>query len=44
MQNDLTGFYQRKKIELDEEKKIVANDIMQKKAFDENKKLKKKND
>ena len=34
MQNDLTGLYKKKKIELDEGKKMVANDNMQKKVFD----------
>lgn len=44
MQNDLTGLYARKKIELEEGQKIVAHDNLQKKQFEENRKKKKKLD
>ena len=38
MQNDLSGLYQRKQMEIDEGKKLVLNDNLLKKKFDENRK------
>ena len=44
MQNDLSGMFERKRIELEEGKKIVEEDRQLKMTYDKEKKIKKKQD